>query len=57
MTFDWFERNGYMDEVEEPVYKMWLCEYTKVMLRPDTIYKFEVKEDCDECVRLAAPYR
>lgn len=36
---------------------MWLCETEKVMLRPDMIYRFEVKEDCERCVELAQPYR
>lgn len=54
--YDWFEQNGYVDEVIEPVVRMWICEYPMVMLRPDVLYKFDVKEDCEKCVAAAAPY-
>lgn len=54
--YDWFEQNGFMEEVIEPIMVMWLCEQDKVVLRYDTVYKFEVKPDCAECVKLAKIY-
>jgi len=56
MTFDWFEQNGFMEEIIEPVVVRWLCEQDKIVLRYDTIYKFEVKPECGECVELAKIY-
>lgn len=56
MTFDWFERNGYMEEIIEPVIVLWVCEQDKLVLRFDTTYQFRVKPDCEQCVELAKIY-
>lgn len=36
---------------------LWLCETEQVALRPDLLYRFEVKDGCERCASLAAPYR
>jgi hypothetical protein len=50
--FDWYDINGYADEVEEPVWDMFLCETKKVYLRPGIIYRFRVDKNCPDCVDL-----
>lgn len=54
--YDWFEQNGYADEIIEPVWTMFICEVGKVYLRPNTNYRFEVSPTCSKCVDLASVY-
>lgn len=57
--YDWFETEGYHDYEMvdmEPVDVRWLCESQQIYLRPNHIYKFVVKEDCEKCRELAAHY-
>ena len=43
---------------ENDVCVLWLCEAQDgVFLKPDTLYRFEVKDGCDRCEELAARYR
>lgn len=37
---------------EEKYKSMWLCESQHLILRPNVLYKFEVKDDCEECCRI-----
>lgn len=50
--YDWMEREGYADEVIEPVLMMWLCESQAIYLKPGQIYKFEVDPNCTKCKEL-----
>lgn len=54
--YDWFDTNGYVDEIEEPVCELYLCEPEKLFLRPNTIYRFSVDPDCPRCVALGKHY-
>lgn len=54
--YDWFEQNGYGDEIIEPVDVRWLCEQDAIVLKPGQLYYFEVKKGCGKCEALAAVY-
>ena len=54
--FDWFERNGYMDEIIEPVHVRYVCEQDNIILRPFQNYYFEVDWNCQNCVEIAKVY-
>lgn len=54
--YDWYEQNGYADEIEEPVDVRFICEPQKLYLRPGNIYKFVVDPNCEDCVRLGSVY-
>lgn len=54
--YDWLEREGYEDEVVEPVVVMFLCEPNQVYLRPNINYRFVVGENCNKCKELANVY-
>lgn len=56
MIFDWFEINGYADEIEEPVDVRYLCEQNTIILRPNRTYHFKVDETCRKCTDLASVY-
>jgi hypothetical protein len=52
MTYDWLEREGYSDEIIEPVDVRFLCESQSIYLKPNHIYKFKVDFNCDKCKEL-----
>lgn len=54
--YDWFEQNGYGDEIVEPVQMRYLCEQDAIVLRPFQMYYFEIDENCDKCKELAKIY-
>lgn len=54
--YDWFERNGYGDEIIEPTDVRFVCEQNSVIFRPFQNYYFEVDWTCDKCVKIANEY-
>lgn len=36
-----------------PVIELAMCEYSHLVLKPNQLYKFVVREDCSECVRIS----
>lgn len=41
------------NEINYDVVVLYLCESEQVILKPNQLYKFEVKEDCERCKELA----
>ncbi len=54
--YDWFERNGFMDEIIEPTDVRYVCEQDTVVLRPFQNYYFQVDWNCVKCVAIAKTY-
>jgi hypothetical protein len=52
------DHDGECDHGASDVCVLWLCEAVDmVKLRPDMLYRFEVKAGCARCEELAAPYQ
>ena len=41
------------NEINYEVVVLYLCESEQIILKPNQLYKFEVKEDCERCKELA----
>lgn len=56
MTYDWFDMNGYADEIVGPSDVRFVCEQDAIVLRPFQNYYFVVDWNCAKCVEIAKTY-